>query len=130
MKRSVLLSALLFCGMAAAQPPQETIEDSAKGIASYYSDRFHGRTTASDERYDKNALTAASNRYPLGTQVRVTNIKTKKSVVVRINDRMLDDNPRLIDVSSRVAKELGFHRSGISRVRVEVLPGALPSGEK
>lgn len=120
MKLPVLLLAMLLCGMALAE---ETLEQSAEGIASYYSDKFHGRRTANDERYDRNALTAASNRYPLGALVRVTYLKNSKSVVLRINDRMQDGNPRLIDVSRRAAKELGFQRSGLARVRVEVLSG-------
>jgi rare lipoprotein A len=68
-----------------------------------------------------NALTAAHKTLPLGTKVRVTHVKTGKSVVVRINDRGPFIKGRVIDLSRRAARELGMIHSGVARVRVEVL---------
>ncbi len=91
------------------------------GIASWYGQAFHGRRTASGERFDMNAFTAASNRLPFGTQVRVTDVKTGRSVIVRVNDRLHDTNPRAIDLSWAAAKSLGMLSAGLAEVTVEVL---------
>lgn len=91
------------------------------GIASYYNDKYHGRRTSSGEVYDKNALTAAHNKLPLGTELRVTNLKNNHSVVVTINDRLAKSNKRLIDVSKKAAKELGFLHAGLTNVKIEIL---------
>lgn len=91
------------------------------GIASYYNDKYHGRRTSSGEVYDKNTLTAAHNELPLGTELRVTNLKNNHSVVVTINDRLAKSNKRLIDVSKKAAKELGFLHAGLTNVKIEIL---------
>jgi len=91
------------------------------GYASFYAHRFHGAPTASGELYDESELTAAHRTLPLGTRVRVTNLRNDKSVVLTINDRGPWLRRRIIDVSRRAARELGFIRNGIARVRVEVL---------
>lgn len=91
------------------------------GIASFYNDKYHGSTTTSGESYDKNALTAAHNKLPLGTELRVTNLKNNRSVVVTINDRLAKSNKRLIDVSKKAAKELGFIHAGLTKVKIEIL---------
>ncbi len=88
------------------------------GYASYYATKFHGRRTANGEVYDENKMTAAHRTLPFGTRVRVTNITNGKSVVVRINDRGPFHRGRVIDVSRRAARELGFIREGVIRVRV------------
>lgn len=87
----------------------ETIE----GIASYYSDEFHGRKTANGETYDMYGLTAAHKTFPFDTVVRVTNLSNGKSVVLRINDRMPGYKGRIIDVSFQAARELGMIISGL-----------------
>ncbi len=91
------------------------------GIASYYSNRFRGRKTASGERYDPNKLTAAHRDYPFGTTVRVTNLANGKSVIVRINDRGPHVKKRIIDVSAKAAQALDIVKAGIGKVKVEVL---------
>jgi rare lipoprotein A len=91
------------------------------GIASYYHDKYHGRITSSGEAYDKNLLTAAHNKLPLGTRLRVTNLKNHRSVEVKVNDRMHPSNKRLIDLSRRAAKELGFIKAGLTKVKIEIL---------
>jgi len=91
------------------------------GIASYYSDEFHGRKTANGETYDMYALTAAHKSYPFNTEVRVTNLSNDKSVVLRINDRMPGYKGRIIDISFQAARELGMLFTGIADVEIEVL---------
>jgi len=91
------------------------------GKASYYGDRHHGRKTASGERFDQHALTAAHRSLPFGTRVRVTNLSNERSVVVRINDRGPFVRGRIIDVSRAAAERLGMLRAGVVPVRVEQL---------
>ncbi len=76
---------------------------------------------ANGEKFDQHKLTAAHNRLPLGTWVKVSNLRNKKNVIVQITDRMHPKNKRLIDVSSEAAKRLGFIRKGLTRVKVEVV---------
>jgi len=91
------------------------------GVASYYHNRFHGRRTASGEIFNNNKYTAAHRRLPLGTRVRVTNLENKRSVVVRINDRGPYARKRIIDLSRRAARDLGFLKKGLVKVKLEVL---------
>ncbi len=91
------------------------------GIASYYHDRFHGRMTASGERFDQGALTAAHRTLPFGTTVRVTRKDNGTSVVVRINDRGPFRTERIIDLSRTAAGRLGMLDSGLVQVSVEVI---------
>ncbi|MDH4742790.1 MULTISPECIES: septal ring lytic transglycosylase RlpA family protein [unclassified Sphingomonas] len=84
----------------------------ATGEASYYADRFAGRRTASGEAYDPSDFTAAHRSLPFGTRVRVTDIGSGRSVVVRINDRGPWDKGRLIDISRAAANEIGLARRG------------------
>jgi rare lipoprotein A len=96
------------------------------GVASYYHDKFEGRTTANGEIFTQKKMTAASNKFPLNCWVRVTNTHTKKSIVVRIIDRMHHLNTRLIDLSRRAAEELQFIKRGLVRVKVEYLGTEAP----
>jgi len=91
------------------------------GKASYYHDRFHGRKTASGAAYNKNALSAAHKTLPLGTQVRVTDARSGKSVVVRINDRGPYARGRVIDLSRAAAREIGLVNKGVANVKLEIL---------
>ena len=90
------------------------------GTASYYADKFHGRRTANGEIYNKWKMTAAHNGLPMGTKVRVTNLRNKRSIVVKINDTG-SFRKRLIDLSYGAARKLGFIRQGLAKVRVTVL---------
>lgn len=92
-----------------------------KGAASYYAERFHGRKTASGQRYDKNALTAAHRTLPMGTRVRVTNLKNGNSVVVEINDRAHLRKGHILDLSIQAAQELRMINSGMAQVEMEIL---------
>ncbi len=91
------------------------------GIASYYAKKFNGRQTSTGAIYNSTILTAACNVLPLGTWVKVTNLKNKKSVVVEINDHLHYKNKRLIDLSKYAAQKLSFISRGTTRVKVEVL---------
>ena len=91
------------------------------GFASYYASRFDGNKTASGERYDEKALTAAHRTLPFGTRVQVTNLANGRSVVVRITDRGPFARGRVIDLSRRAARRLDFLRDGTTRVRLEVV---------
>jgi rare lipoprotein A len=102
--------------------PDADVVSVQRGQATFYAARFHGRTTASGERFDMHAMTAAHRRLPFGTRVRVTNLNNERSVVVRINDRgPFGNRRRIIDVSRAAAEELRMVRSGVVPVKVEVL---------
>ena len=94
-----------------------------RGKAVFYGDKWHGRKTASGERFSQRKMTAAHRSLPFGTRVRVTNLSNGRSVVVKINDRgpFGRDRSRIIDLSKAAAKSLDFIDSGWARVRVEVL---------
>lgn len=94
-------------------------QDAEYGKASYYSDRFHGRTTASGEYYFTDSLTAAHQTLPFGSIVKVTNIKNERSVVVRINDRGPFIKGRIIDLSKRAMQQLKGLEAGIIEVKIE-----------
>lgn len=115
MKNALLLACLLWGLSAAAQ--------TYTGQASFYADKFHGRETASGEKYDQYAMTAAHLTLPFGTMVRVTNLWNGKSVEVRINDRGPFSKGRIIDVSKQAAIELQMVTAGVVDVKVEVLDG-------
>jgi peptidoglycan lytic transglycosylase len=104
-------------------PPEEAPSAGTvvEGIASWYGPGFHGKRTASGERYDQNALTAAHPYWSFGTRVRVTLLSSGKSVVVRINDRFPSYKGRVIDVSRGTAKAIGLIGPGTGRVRLEVV---------
>jgi rare lipoprotein A len=91
------------------------------GYASYYGSEFQGRPTASGVPYDEHRLTAAHRALPFGTRVQVTNLGNGRSTVVTINDRGPVPRDRVIDVSRRAARKLGFEQAGTARVRVKVL---------
>ena len=94
---------------------------SPSGMASWYGGGFHGRKTASGERYNMNALTAAHRSLPFGTRVLVTNARNGRSVEVRINDRGPFVGGRVIDLSRAAASAIGLTASGVAPVRIAVL---------
>ena len=91
------------------------------GMASFYSTKFNGRRTASGEKFNSSALTAAHLSLPFGSLVKVTNMRNGKTVVVRINDRGPHVKGRIIDLSKAAATKIGIGRAGTARVRLEVL---------
>lgn len=108
--------------------PQENVNYRAEGMASWYGDDFHGRYTANGEIFDMNSITAAHPTLPLPSYVRVTNMRNKRSLIVRVNDRGPYAHNRLIDLSSRSAKLLGFSGHGLAPVRVEYVGRAPLAG--
>ena len=90
------------------------------GTASWYGEQFQGKQTASGEPFDMRDLTAAHPSLPLGTFVKVTNLRNGKAVVVRINDRGPVVDGRIIDVSYNAAQALGFKERGLQTVRLDV----------
>jgi len=91
------------------------------GLASFYSDTYQGKPTAYGETYDKNKMTAAHKRHPLGTMLRVTREDNGKSVVVRVNDKGPFLPGRIVELSKAAAEKIGLLRDGVTRVRVEVV---------
>jgi rare lipoprotein A len=118
-----LASFLLLAVAAAAQPPRPAAPRSVIGTAVYYNDNMNGRNVAmKGEKYDRNALTAATHgTFPLGSTVRVTNLTNRKSVIVKVNDRMSPRSKQTIDLSRRAAETLGMIRAGHARVRIEMV---------
>lgn len=90
------------------------------GVASWYGGKFHGRKTASGERYNQNKMTAAHKTLPFGTKVYVKNLENGKSAVVRINDRGPFKKGRVIDLSKAAAKQLDITKTGTAKVRIKV----------
>jgi len=88
----------------------------ARGLASWYGEKFHGRRTASGERFDMNALTAAHPSLPFGSRVRVRNLRNGREVEVRINDRGPFTGGRVIDLSRAAAQVLGLVQAGVGPV--------------
>lgn len=91
------------------------------GTASWYGKRFHGRQTASGDTYDMFQFTAASRTLPLGTMVKVTNLRNGKWVIVKVNDRGPYVGHRVMDVSYGAAQMMGFRQRGLERVKLEVI---------
>jgi rare lipoprotein A len=110
---------------AVALPPlipavSQTHAHPSKAVrASYQGDAYAGHRTASGERYDPHALTAASSTLPIGSSVMVTNPETGRSVKVRINDRGPNAHGRSLDLSKRAAEEIGMTKQGVARVSVK-----------
>ncbi|MBL4596042.1 MAG: septal ring lytic transglycosylase RlpA family protein [Robiginitomaculum sp.] len=100
------------------------------GVGSWYGPKFHGKKTANGETFDQNAMTAAHPTLPLPSVVRVTNLKTGKQILVRVNDRGPFASDRIIDLSKRAADEIGYKNLGVAKVRVEYIGPAPLYGEK
>jgi rare lipoprotein A len=92
---------------------------SEEGLASWYGNTHQGRTTANGEHFDQSALTAAHPSLPFNTRVRVTDLKSGKSVMVRINDRGPFLKGRIIDLSAAAAETLGLAKNGVNKVQVD-----------
>jgi rare lipoprotein A len=90
------------------------------GSASWYGKQFHGKTTASGEDFDMFEFTAAHRKLPLGTFVKVTNLKNGKWIIVRVNDRGPYVGNRIMDLSYSAARMLNF-RDGVERVRIDLI---------
>ena len=116
----VLLTTIPVDGHGEAAPPGQV------GLASWYGKHHEGRKTASGERFSREQLTAAHRSLPLGTKVKVTNLRTGQHVVVRINDRgpYGGGKHRLIDLSEAAAKRIGLTQRGMERVQIVMVENA------
>lgn len=130
---NILVGASVLTSLAAAPRPNDPGSSEAPrktlatpkpyqvGTASWYGKPFQGRTTASGEAYDMFQYTAAHRRLPMGTLLRVTNLRTGSAVFVRINDRGPIPRSRIIDLSYAAAKALDLRKQGLGRVRLDVI---------
>jgi len=129
---AVGIACAVGCAPRRAQAPVEEVPRASEeerpvrilhGKAVWYGGKWHGRKTASGERFSKYGMTAASRNLPLGTRIRVINLDNQRSVVLRVNDRgpYGRDRSRVLDVTEAAAQRLGFHEKGWTRVRIEVL---------
>jgi rare lipoprotein A len=91
------------------------------GQASFYANKFNGRRTASGETFDQKKLTCACNVLPLGTWIKVTNLKNKRTVIVKVNDRIHPKMKRVVDLTRAAAQKLGYVSGGLTRVKVELV---------
>lgn len=116
-------SAVSSAKLGPTQAPQarHTLHPYQVGTASWYGDYFEGRPTASGEPFNMYDMTAAHLTLPLGTLVRVTNLRNHRSVIVRINDRGPYVDGRIVDLSYNAARVLHFDQQGLQRVRLDVL---------
>ena len=119
----IILSFLILAsGCSINQPRYDYIsEHDLIGEASYYGERWNGRTTANGEKLNIHAMTAAHKTIPFNSIVRVTLLSTGKSVNVRINDRGPYCKGRIIDLTDEAAKCLGMYHQGIGEVKIEIL---------
>ncbi len=117
-----LRSTEIRVGQVLTYPWPEAARFYQRGLASWYGPGFHGKPTASGERFDQNALTAAHKRLPFGTRVLVYRVDSGETVVVRINDRGPFIPGRIIDLSRAAARAIGLDRSGVTEVRLYTLP--------
>ena len=124
-QKGLLASLCLLLAACSSQPDAGSAGNwrgySETGLASYYADRYHNKRTASGEPYQRHANTAAHMTLPFGALVRVTNLANDKSVVVRVNDRGNFPRGRIIDLSRAAFSAIGNPRSGLIKVRIEVL---------
>ena len=111
-----LIILFLMCNFIFAQ-----IGFTEKGYSTYYSDKFHGRPTASGEKYDKNELTCAHKTLPFNTMLKVTNLNNKKSVIVRVIDRGPFRAGYHTDLSRKAAEQIDMINAGVCPVTVEVV---------
>ena len=114
----IAIAAVAACALPA---PAAWAADPESGLAAVYSDKLNGRKTANGEKYNRNKLTAAHKTLPFGSNVRVTNVANKKSVVLRINDRGPTQAGRVLDISPAAAKALGINPRGMAKVDVETV---------
>ena len=121
-KLAVVALLVAACGgpsrQARTTQPVHHPQNTMSGMASWYGE---SQTTASGERFNKHALTAAHRTLPLGTMVRVTNQKNGRSVIVRINDRGPYGHGRIIDLSEAAAKQLDMIDAGVAPVTLQVI---------
>lgn len=138
--KSLLVVTVLICSFFASSAQmkidsvalnkQRNVPVTQFGVASFYADKFEGQRTCTDEVFTQKKLTAACNTLPLNCWIKVTNLRNKKSVLVKVNDRMHPSNPRLIDMSKSAAMALGYTGHGLTKVKIEYLGKKKPEDEE
>ena len=106
---------------AAPAPEKASSGDASEGKVAHYGRKFNGRKTASGERFNAGAMTMAHKTLPFGTQVKVTNLANKRSVVVRVNDRGPSTPDRVGDLTTAAGKKIRMTRSGVVDAKLEVV---------
>jgi rare lipoprotein A len=124
----LFLGALGCAGKPAPTTLPAPVGYTERGTASWYGAKFHGRTTASGERYDMHAMTAAHRTLPFGVVVEVTNLDNDRRVRVRINDRGPFKKGRIIDLSYAAARKLDMVHAGLARVKIRVVRDGASGG--
>lgn len=127
---ALLLGAPAFAGDGKDQGKDDQPAFEQTGRASWYGPGFHGKKTASGERFDQNDLTAAHRTLPLGSEVTVKNPENGREVDVEINDRGPYVKGRVIDLSSKAADKLGIKDDGTARVKIEATEEQLAAAKK
>jgi rare lipoprotein A len=115
--------------ITASRPTSNSQKPYQVGTASWYGRYFHGKETASGERYNMYRLTAAHRHLPLGTLLRVTNLENGESVIVRVNDRGPVPRTRIIDLSYGAARMIGLSGAGVGPVRLDIMEPAVEVAE-
>ncbi len=118
---SLFIVAVAGCGAVPKGKGGIPVGFTETGLASFYADRHQNQKTANGERYRHDQKTAAHKKLPFGSQVRVTNLQSSKSVVVRINDRGPFVRGRVIDLSKSAFSEIAGTSAGLVRVKIEVI---------
>ena len=124
MRLILAITLLLIVVNLVATDTTKTVASKPKiiyGTASFYANSFHGKKTANGETFSQKKMTAACNVLPLGTWIRVTNLRNGRSVLVRTNDRLHARMKRVVDLSRSAAEKLNYVKSGLTQVKVEVL---------
>lgn len=111
----------LFAVLVMLVCQQGCSQSSETGKASFYNDKFEGKTTASGEVFSQSKLTAAHKTLPFQTKIKVTNLANKRSVIVTVNDRGPFVEGRILDLSKKAAIKLDFIDKGVAKVSLEVL---------
>ena len=124
MRLILAITLLLIVVNLVATDTTKTVASKPKiiyGTASFYANTFNGKKTANGETFSQKKMTAACNVLPLGTWIRVTNLRNGRSVLVRTNDRLHARMKRVVDLSRSAAEKLNYVKSGLTQVKVEVL---------
>jgi rare lipoprotein A len=133
LRKPILLGFLVLSGCSYFERPSEHARHLARspaksskyrheevGKASWYGPGFQGKLTANGERFDQDKMTAGSRNLPLGTVVEVTNLKNRKKVKVKINDRGPWVRGRTLDLSRGAAEKLGMVKTGVAPVKIKI----------
>ncbi|MCJ8497143.1 septal ring lytic transglycosylase RlpA family protein [Chryseobacterium salipaludis] len=124
MKRGILVIIMMISSLGLSSFKNSNNEEGKRtSFASYYHDKFNGRRTASGDIFDNSKLTAANRSLPFGTKIKVTNLRSGKSVIVEINDRGPFHASRALDLSRAAYEAIGNPARGTMPVEYEIVEG-------